>query len=103
MKAPQLFVLLATCVSVFYLSPAIGQLVGTEQVVNKQVYQGVFTVNGDKNTYYPVVFKNGNQNIINHLTIYRSYNEPGPNELSQTHKGGLLLEIDVNYGGGRAA
>jgi hypothetical protein len=73
--------------------------VGTEQVVNKQVYQGVFTVNGDKDMYYPVVFKNGNQNVINHLTIYRSYHEPGPNELHPTHKGGLLLEIDVNYGG----
>jgi hypothetical protein len=99
MKIPQLLSVLIASFTVLFAFPAAGQLVGTEQVVNKQVYQGVFTVNGDKDTYYPVVFKNGNQNIINHLTIYRSYHEPGPNELHPTHKGGLLLEIDVNYGG----
>lgn len=78
---------------------AIAQMQGTEQVVSKQLYTGTFTVGGDMNTYYPVVFRNGEQNKINHLKIYRSYNEAGPNELSPTHKGGLLLEFEVNYGG----
>lgn len=78
---------------------ATAQLVGTEQVVAKQLYTGDFTVGGDKDTYYPVIFKNGEQNKINHLKIYRSYNEAGPNELHPTHIGGLLLEFEVNYGG----
>ena len=75
------------------------QQTGTEQIVSKNIYKGDFTVAGDKDTYYPVIFKAGQQNLINHLKIYRSYHEAGPNELSLTHKGGLLLEIDVNYGG----
>lgn len=75
------------------------QQIGTEQVVTKSIYKGDFKVEGDKDTYYPVVFKFGNQNLINHLKIYRSYAEAGPIELHATHKGGLLLEIDVNYGG----
>lgn len=75
------------------------QQTGTEQLVPKNIYKGDFTVAGDKDTYYAVVFKYGEQNMINHLKIYRSYHEAGPNELSLTHKGGLLLEFDVNYGG----
>jgi hypothetical protein len=81
------------------ITPCIGQQTGTEQIVSKNIYKGDFTVAGDKDTYYPVVFKYGEQNMINHLKIYRSYHEAGPNELSLTHKGGLLLEFDVNYGG----
>ncbi|WP_341225138.1 hypothetical protein [uncultured Arcticibacterium sp.] len=34
---------------------ATAQLVGTEQVVIKQLYTGDFTVNGDKDTYYLVI------------------------------------------------
>jgi hypothetical protein len=83
---------------VFWVN-ATAQQTGTEQIVPKNMYKGDFTVAGDKDTYYPVVFKYGEQNMVNHLKIYRSYHEAGPNELSLTHKGGLLLEFDVNYGG----
>jgi len=76
-----------------------GQMQGEEAVVNVQAFSGTFIVNGDRNTYYPVMFKWGEQNKINHVKVFRSYNEPGPNELSPTHRGALTLEIDVNYGG----
>lgn len=69
------------------------QQVGTEQVVTKSIYKGDFKVEGDKDIYYLVVFKFGNQNVINRLKIYRSFSEPGPVELHATHKRGLLLEI----------
>jgi len=75
------------------------QMLGCEEVVTNQTYRGSFVVNGDMNTYYPVVFKYGNQNKINHIRIHRYYSEAGPDALSPTHKGGLTLEIDVNYGG----
>lgn len=75
------------------------QQIGTEQLATKTFYKGDFKVEGDKDTYYPVIFKYGNQNLVNHLKIYRSYHEAGPVELHATHKGALLLEIDVNYGG----
>jgi len=78
---------------------AYGQMSGIEQIVPKQIYTGDFYVYGYKDTYYPVIFKYGDPNRVNHLRVFRSYNEPGPNELSATHKGGLTLEIDVNYGG----
>jgi hypothetical protein len=73
-----------------------------ELLTNKQIYQGSFVVNGDKNTYYPVVFKYGNQDRINHLRVYRSYSEAGPTNIdvqSLTHRGGLTVEIDANFGG----
>nr|WP_320120074.1 hypothetical protein [uncultured Marinifilum sp.] len=76
-----------------------GQMTGGEELIAIQRYRGSFVVNGDMNTYYPVVFKYGGQNKINRLKIYRSYNEAGPEALSPTHCGGLTLEIDVNYGG----
>jgi len=75
------------------------QLQGSELSENHTIFKGTFVVNGDKNTYYPVTFKYGNQDVINHLRIFRSYSEAGPDELSPTHKGGLTLEIDLNYGG----
>ncbi|WP_320052056.1 hypothetical protein [uncultured Acetobacteroides sp.] len=77
---------------------AKGQLQGSETSENHSLYKGTFVVNGDKDTFYPVIFKYGNQDRINHLRIFRAYYEAGPNELSPTHKGGLTLEIDLNYG-----
>lgn len=74
------------------------QRVNPEEIVNVSVYKGSFYIDGDKDTYYPVIFKHGEQNKINHLKIYRSYKWAGPDEFSPTHKGSLLLEIDVNYG-----
>jgi hypothetical protein len=90
-------VLIAFILSTSFI--AKGQIQGTETSENHSIYKGTFVVNGDKDTYYPVVFKYGNQDRINHLRIYRGYYEAGPNELSPTHKGGLTLEIDLNYGG----
>lgn len=75
------------------------QMIGGETTGLVQTYSGTFQVNGDVNTYYPVVFKSGNQNKINHIIIHRYYHEAGPDVLSPTHRGGLTLEIDVNYGG----
>ncbi|PXY02517.1 hypothetical protein DF185_00030 [Marinifilum breve] len=83
----------------YLLKSSLAQQVGVEQLVAKQTYRGIFKVGGDKDTYYPVVFKYGGQNEINNLVIFRSYHEAGPDKLSPTHKGGLTLEIDVNYGG----
>lgn len=75
------------------------QMMGSETTISPQLYQGTFIVNGDMNTYYPVLFKWGSQNVISHLKLYRSYGDQGPDALSPTHRGGLTLEIDVNYGG----
>lgn len=75
-----------------------GQMDGTETVADVKVYKGAFYVHGQSDTYYPVIFKRGDQDKINHLKIYRRFNEPGPNDLSPTHRGALALEIDTNYG-----
>ncbi|MDP4209187.1 MAG: hypothetical protein Q8928_10275 [Bacteroidota bacterium] len=87
----------------FFLSVAFytasAQMQDDETVVNHVIYKGTFVVGGNKDTYYPVIFKYGNQDRINHLRIFRGYYEAGPNELSPTHKGGLTLEFDLNYGG----
>ncbi|MFH2093004.1 MAG: hypothetical protein ABIJ31_11630, partial [Pseudomonadota bacterium] len=92
------FIVIVFC-SIFISTLVFGQMQGVETAEPVIVYKGTFVVNGDKDTYYPVVFKNGSQYIINHLKIYRGYSETGPSELSTTHKGSLLLEIDTNYGG----
>ena len=83
----------------FFPLVVCAQMQGSEETTNKQIFKGTFIVQGDMNTYYPVLFQYGNQDVINHIRIYRSYGEAGPNALSPTHKGGLALEIDVNYGG----
>lgn len=90
--------ILVTLLVIYCTSNVCAQLQGTETTETVQIYKGTFIVNGDKDTYYPVVFKFGNQNLINNVKIYRAYNEAGPPEFSPTHKGGLALEIDVNYG-----
>lgn len=91
--------LLLTCTFFCIILGIKAQMQGGEATVQKNLFTGTFVVNGDKNTYYPVVFKNGNQNLVNQLKIWRGYNEAGPTDLHPTHKGSLLLEIDVNYGG----
>ena len=65
----------------------------------------VITVEGDANTYYPVVFgvdRSGNPYI--HLNISRGYGDTAPSTwYTSTHKGGLTLSIrwsgDVSWGG----
>lgn len=59
-------------------------------------------VNGNSGTYYPVVFKGGDQTIKRDILIRRSYSEQAPTDWdnnSTTHKGGLSLLLKVNFGG----
>ena len=63
-------------------------------------YQKTITVDGEADKYYPVVFKNGNQDIPRDLLIYRSYTEVGPSTWNTaTHKAGLTALFSVNFGG----
>ena len=59
-------------------------------------------VNGNSGTYYPIVFKGGDQTIKRDILIRRSYSEQAPTDWdnnSTTHKGGLSLLLKVNFGG----
>ena len=59
-------------------------------------------VKGNSGTYYPVVFKGGDQTIKRDILIRRSYSEQAPTDWdnnSTTHKGGLSLLVKVNFGG----
>lgn len=65
-------------------------------------YYKKIIVNGNSGTYYPVVFKGGDQTIKRDILIRRSYNEQAPTDWdnnSTTHKGGLSLLLKVNFGG----
>ena len=70
------------------------------------VRSGTFTVEGDADTYYPVTWygqdvANGrSQAFFKKIQIYRNYNEAAPNSWNTaTHKGGLLLDLEANWGG----
>ena len=57
-------------------------------------------INGDAETYYPVVIKGGDQNFKRDILIRRSYNEQAPDTWNTTtHKGGLVLLLKTNFGG----
>lgn len=62
-------------------------------------YTKVITINGDKNTYYPVAIPLGaipKQQIC----CWRSYSETAPDSWNTpTHKGGLILNLDIALGG----
>lgn len=65
-------------------------------------YYKKIIVNGNSGTYYPVVFKGGDQTIKRDILIRRSYSEQAPTDWdnnSTTHKGGLSLLLKVNFGG----
>lgn len=65
-------------------------------------YYKKIVINGDSATYYPVVFKGGDQTVQRDIMIRRSYNEQAPaewNNGSTTHMGGLNLLIKTNFGG----
>lgn len=65
-------------------------------------YYKRIVVNGNSGTYYPVVFKGGDQTIKRDILIRRSYSEQAPTDWdnnSTTHKGGLSLLVKVNFGG----
>ena len=59
-----------------------------------------FTVNGDANTYYPVVLDGFSGPRMTRLTIFRTYHETAPSTWNNsTHKGGLTLDMKVRVGG----
>lgn len=65
-------------------------------------YYKTIIVNGSSGTYYPIVFKGGDQTIKRDILIRRSYSEQAPTDWdnnSTTHKGGLSLLLKVNFGG----
>lgn len=65
-------------------------------------YYKRIVVNGSSGTYYPIVFKGGDQTIKRDILIRRSYSEQAPTDWdnnSTTHKGGLILLLKVNFGG----
>lgn len=65
-------------------------------------YYKIIVVNGSSGTYYPIVFKGGDQTIKRDILIRRSYSEQAPTDWdnnSTTHKGGLSLLLKVNFGG----
>ena len=65
-------------------------------------YYKRIVVNGSSGTYYPIVFKGGDQTIKRDILIRRSYSEQAPTDWdnnSTTHKGGLSLLLKVNFGG----
>lgn len=63
-------------------------------------YYQKITINGDADTYYPVVFKGGDQNFKRDILIRRSYGEQAPSSWhTSTHKGGLVLLLKSNFGG----
>lgn len=76
----------------------------TDKAKNNYGYQYKYdiTINGDSNTYYPVVLRGGNQNVMREIMVQRSYNEKAPTDWNghPTVKGiSLLLKIKCNYGG----
>ena len=63
-------------------------------------YYQKITINGDADTYYPVIFKGGDQNFKRDILIRRSYGEQAPSSWhTSTHKGGLVLLLKSNFGG----
>ncbi len=61
-------------------------------------YQKII-INGNENTYYPVVLKGGEQTMKRDILIRRGYSEQAPTTWNtSTHKGGLILHLRANFG-----
>jgi len=59
-----------------------------------------FTINGDADTFYPVVINGASNARMTRLTIFRGYSETAPSTWNNaSHKGGLTLDMDVRFGG----
>lgn len=76
----------------------------TDKAKNNYGYQYKYdiTINGDANTYYPVIFRGGNQNVMREIFVTRGYGEKAPTDWNghPTTKGiSLLLKIKCNFGG----
>lgn len=65
-------------------------------------YYKKIVINGESGKYYPVVFKGGDQSYKRTILIRRYFSEQAPSDWdnnSATHMGGLILSIQVNFGG----
>ena len=64
-----------------------------------------FTIEGDKDHYYPVVFNVHSEYFVNRIAITRYYNDIAPNDwgTDTNHKGGLTFQFqwngDISWGG----
>ncbi|MDW2020519.1 MULTISPECIES: fibronectin type III domain-containing protein [unclassified Vibrio] len=57
-------------------------------------------VNGDADTYYPVIVHGGHQDVLRTIKIWRRYNETAPDTWNtSTHKGALMFTWLGNFGG----
>lgn len=64
-----------------------------------------FTIAGDKDHYYPVVFNAGSEYFVNRIAITRGYYDTAPDDwgIDANHKGGLTFQFQWNgdnYWGG---
>ena len=57
-----------------------------------------FTIAGDKDHYYPVVFNVNSEYFVNRIAITRYYNDAAPDDwgLDAAHKGGLTFQFQWN-------
>jgi hypothetical protein len=64
-------------------------------------YSCDIVVQGDANTFYPVHFMYGDQDVMRRIIIKRGYGEQAPWDPIGTgaHHGGLLLDWEGNFGG----
>ena len=59
-----------------------------------------FTINGNADTFYPVVIDGASNARMTRLTIFRGYSETAPSTWNNaSHKGGLTLDMEVRVGG----
>ena len=91
-----------------YLTIAGTQLTGTQTQLLKNTlditslpYKCDIYVEGNADTFYPVHFIYGNQDVWRRIIINRGYSETAPWDPtgSGSHKGGLLLDWEGNFGG----
>lgn len=58
-----------------------------------------FTVGGNADTYYPVLFRSDDTSTISNFTVYRRYHETAPDSWhTNTHRGSLYLVINTRFG-----
>lgn len=65
-------------------------------------YKTTITINGDSNTYYPVLILGGDQNVMREIMVKRSYSDKAPTDWNghPSAKGiSLLVKIKCNFGG----
>lgn len=75
--------------------------VDTDRFNGADQWYGDIIINGNENTYYPVTWFGGNQDIITEIEIYRGYAEQAPwNPIGTgVHRGGLTCLLRANFGG----